>query len=156
MSDSKPLNVFSRSEEEIGRLMSNFSNTPFVLDDVEFASVEGFYVHLLFLEEEKREKMRKLYGNVVKRMGKKSRLERTCYRGVWFDLGSEEHIALIKRAIAAKLEAHPDIAKAFVATLGRPIVHDCGHPEPANTPFPAAVFCKILTELREEFAKRLC
>ena len=31
----KPLNVYSRSDEEIGKLMSNFTNTPFVLDDIE-------------------------------------------------------------------------------------------------------------------------
>ena len=155
MTNIKPLNVFSLSDEEIGRLMSNFANTPFTLDGIEYASVESFYVSLLFLEEEKKAKMRKLYGIVVKRMGKKSRLTRTCYGGEWFDLGSETHIALIKRAIAAKLGAHPAIASTFVATLPRPITHDCGHPEPANTVFPAAVFCKILTELRGEFAKRL-
>ena len=30
-----PLNVYSRSTENIGRLMSNFAHTPFVLDGVE-------------------------------------------------------------------------------------------------------------------------
>jgi predicted NAD-dependent protein-ADP-ribosyltransferase YbiA (DUF1768 family) len=112
----KPLNVFSRSNEEIGRLMSNFAPTKFTLDGLEFGSIEAFYVYLLFLEEDKREKVRPLYGIVAKRMGKSSRLERTCYRGEEFDLGSETHFGLIKRAIRAKLKAHPVIADAFVAT----------------------------------------
>ncbi len=43
----KPLNVWSRSDEEIGRLLSNFAHTPFVLDSVAYASVEGFYAALL-------------------------------------------------------------------------------------------------------------
>jgi predicted NAD-dependent protein-ADP-ribosyltransferase YbiA (DUF1768 family) len=43
----KPLNVWSMSDEEIGREMSNFAHTPFVLDGLEFGSVEAFYVWLL-------------------------------------------------------------------------------------------------------------
>jgi Vault protein inter-alpha-trypsin domain len=125
---------------------------PLILDGLEFRSIEAFYVYLLFLEEDKREKVRPLYGIVAKRMGKSSRLERTCYRGEEFDLGSETHFGLIKRAIRAKLKAHPVIADAFVATRPRPIVHNCGRPESKNTKFPASVFCSILTELREELA----
>ena len=145
-----PLNVYSRSDEAVGRLMSNFAHTPFMLDGAEYASVEGFYVALKFLDPAKRAKMARLHGAVVKRMGKKSKNERTWYGGEWFAFGSEAHIELIKRAIRAKLDAHPDVARAFVATLPRPIVHDTGHPEPADSEFPAAVFCRILTELREE------
>lgn len=154
MNSNNTLNVYSRSDEEIGRLMSNFAPTPFTMDGVEYASVEGFYVSLLFLEDEKRDKVRKLYGIVVKNMGKKSKLTETCYNGETFALGSDKHVELIKRAIRAKLEAHPAIATAFVATSPRPIVHDCGHPEPEDTVFPASVFVRILTELREEFKNR--
>jgi predicted NAD-dependent protein-ADP-ribosyltransferase YbiA (DUF1768 family) len=151
----KSLNVYSLSDEEIGRLMSNFANTPFVLDNIEYGSVEGFYVSLLFTDEVKRAKVRRLYGFVAKRMGKKSKLTTTCYGGESFELGSDAHVNLVKRAIRAKLETHPEIAAAFVATAPRPIIHDCGHPEPDNSVFPAAVFVKILTELRAEFAAKL-
>ena len=41
--DLLPFNVWSRSEEEIGRLTSNFAHTPFELDGVAYASFEGFY-----------------------------------------------------------------------------------------------------------------
>jgi predicted NAD-dependent protein-ADP-ribosyltransferase YbiA (DUF1768 family) len=150
VSDLKPLNVYSRSDEEIGRLMSNFAHTPFTLDGVTYASVEGFYVSLKFLDEAKRAKMATLYGPVVKNMGKKSKLVTTCYRGEWFDFGSEAHQALIKRAIRAKLDAHPEIAWVFAATHPRLIMHDTGYPDPLGAEFPAAVFCRILTELREE------
>lgn len=155
MSDIKPLNVASKSDEEIGRLMSNFAHTPFTLDGVEFASVEGFYVYLKFLEPAKREKARTLWGARAKNFGKASKLTRSSYLGYEFDLGSEEHYELVKRAIRAKLEAHPEIARAFAATSGRPIVHDTGYPEPPAARFPAAVFCRILSELREEFAAKL-
>ncbi len=152
MDDPTPLNVYSRSEEEIGRLMSNFAHTPFTLDGVTYASIEGFYVSLKFLEPEKRTKMAGLYGVVVKQMGKKSKLTSTYYGGEWFTLGSEAHHAVVKRAIRAKLEAHPEIARAFVATRPRPIEHRTGHKSRAGAEFPDEVFCRILTELREEFA----
>jgi predicted NAD-dependent protein-ADP-ribosyltransferase YbiA (DUF1768 family) len=154
MNNLNPLNVYSRSDEEIGRLMSNFAHTPFTLDGVTYASVEGFYVALKFLDEDKRTRMATLYGPVAKNMGKKSKLSMTCYRGEWFELGSDLHHALIKRAIRAKLEAHTEIARAFVATRPRPIVHETGRPDPVGSRFPAAVFCRLLTELREELAEK--
>jgi predicted NAD-dependent protein-ADP-ribosyltransferase YbiA (DUF1768 family) len=154
MHDLKPLNVYSRSDEEIGRLLSNFAHTPFTLDGGTYASVEGFYVALKFLDEDKRARMAALYGPVAKNMGKKSKLVTTCYRGEWFELGSETHHALVKRAIRAKLEAYPEIARAFVATRPRPIVHETGRPDPVEARFPATVFCRILTELREELAEK--
>jgi predicted NAD-dependent protein-ADP-ribosyltransferase YbiA (DUF1768 family) len=129
--------------------MSNFAHTPFMLDGVEYASVEGFYVALKFLEPDRRAKVSRLYGPVVKQMGKKSKIDRTCYGGEWFLFGSEAHVELIKRAIRAKLDAHPDIARMFAATAPRPIIHDTGRPEAPCMEFPAAVFCRILTELRE-------
>jgi predicted NAD-dependent protein-ADP-ribosyltransferase YbiA (DUF1768 family) len=154
--DLLPFNVWSRSEEEAGQLMSNFAHTPFELDGVAYASIEGFYVSLLFLDPARRLKLAGLYGLVVSRMGKKSKIRRdklkTCYTGEWFDLGSEPHLRLVKRALRAKLEAHPDIARAFVATMPRPIVHETGHPDAPDAEFPAAVFCRLLGELRGEFA----
>jgi hypothetical protein len=38
-----------------------------------------------------------------------------------------------------------------VATAPRPIVHETGYPDPPDAGFPAPVFCKILSELRDEF-----
>lgn len=149
-----PLNVYSRSAEDIGRLMSNFAHTPFTLDGLEYASVEGFYVALKFLEPAKRAKVSRLYGPVVKQMGKKSKIERSCYGGEWFAFGSQDHVELIKRAIRAKLDAHPHIACAFAKTAPRPIIHDTGHPDPPDAEFPAAVFCRILSELREEIRSK--
>ena len=45
------LNIWSRSDEAVGRLMSNFAHTPFTLDGVDYASIEAFYVCLLLPAE---------------------------------------------------------------------------------------------------------
>ena len=58
--------------------------------------------------------------------------------------------ARVKEAIKAKLLAHPEQCAEFVATRPRTIVHETGFPESRFTQLPAAVFCRILTELREE------
>lgn len=147
-----PLNVFSRSAEEIGRLMSNLADTPFTLDGIRYASVESFYVALKFVDPERRAKAASLHGPAARSFGLKSKAVETRYRGETLVLGSDAHHALIKRAIQAKLLEHPAIASAFVATRPRPIVHDTGRREHRRTRLPAEVFCRILTELREALA----
>ena len=134
-------------------MVSNFSHTPFVLDGIEYGSVEGFYVSLLFLDSAKRLKLGRMYGLVVKRMGKKSRLKTMCDGNDWFDLGSDAHVGLIKLAIRAKLKAHPNIARAFAATAPRPIVHETGYPDPPDAEFSAPVFSRILSEPRNELTR---
>jgi predicted NAD-dependent protein-ADP-ribosyltransferase YbiA (DUF1768 family) len=145
----KPLNVASMSAEEIGRLMSNFAETPFVLDDERYASVEGFYVSVLTQDEDLRARLRLLSGREAKSEGRKLERTRGWYDGREITLGSTEHVALIKRAIAAKLAQNPHIAEAFRATHPRPIVHDTGRPERVGSLFPARVFVWLLTELRD-------
>lgn len=94
--------------------------------------------------------IRRVDGKEAKRVGRKSKATRATYQGREFWLGSPEHHALIKRAIRVKLEQNPEVARAFVATHPRPIIHDTGQPEKSTTAFPATVFTRILTELRDE------
>jgi predicted NAD-dependent protein-ADP-ribosyltransferase YbiA (DUF1768 family) len=148
---AQPLNVWSRSEEEAGRLMSNFAHTPFTLDGVEYASVEAFYVCLL-IAPERRDRVRKMYGVRAKHEAPKVRPAAFEYGGETIELGSAEHIRLIQRAIRAKLQAHPRVASAFLATRPRPIVHETGYPDAPDAEFPKAVLCRLLSDLREEFA----
>lgn len=149
----KPLNIWSRSDEEIGRLMSNFAHTPFTLYGVEYASIEAFYATLLIPQSEaKRERVRRMWGVRAKHEIPKSKPGWIEHQGAKFAIGSEQHHALVKEAIRAKLAAHPEIAQAFVATRPRPLVHETGYPDPPGAEFPHFVLCRILTELREEFA----
>lgn len=146
----KPINISSAGDEEIGRQMSNFAATPFVLDGRRYASVEGFYVGLKFLDAESRARAATLAGQEAYAFGKASKLTETEYGGKRFPLGGPEHHALIARAIRAKLAAHPDLARAFAATHPRPIIHVTREPERPGTFMPAATLCRILTALRDE------
>ena len=151
---AKPINVSSAGDEAIGLAMSNFAATPFTLDGRRYASVEGFYVGLKFLDAESRAKAAALAGFEAYAFGKDSMLTETEYGGSRFRLGGAEHHALIARAIRAKLAQHPDLARAFAATHPRPIIHVTAKPERPGTFMPAAALCRILTELRDMLVKR--
>jgi hypothetical protein len=77
-------------------------------------------------------------GKDAKRMGGAPASRESIYESTAFTFGSPEHHALIRRAIRAKLEENPEVAKAFAATHPRPIVHDTGRPDRENTSFPAS------------------
>lgn len=150
MSAGGPINISSAAAEEVGRLMSNFGATPFVLDGRHYASVESFYVGLKFIDDAERRRIAAMPGAQAYAYGRASTLTHTAYMGRRFALGGPEHHALVLRAIRAKLAAHPELARRFAATHPRPIVHDTGQPERPGTFLPAAVFCRMLAALRDE------
>ncbi|RTL36065.1 MAG: hypothetical protein EKK48_27305 [Candidatus Melainabacteria bacterium] len=150
----RPLNVISTSADENAQLLSNFAHTPFILDDVRYQSVEGFYVGLKYSNQDERRKMNKLFGAEAKRAGKAAKPTETEYGGTTIKLGSTEHHALIKRAIKAKIEQNQEVLKALLDSYPRELVHLTGRPDPPNTNFPSSVFVRILTELRDEFMSR--
>jgi hypothetical protein len=149
---TNPLNVASASDEEIGRDMSNFGDFPFYFGKkpIRYHSLESFYQMLTEPDEKVRKSIAKMTGKEAKRAGKSQTVEAK-FEGKTYVLGSEAHHALIKDAIRAKLDQHPDLARRFVETRPRPIFHVT--PGGGSARLPAAVFCRILTELREEFAK---
>ena len=124
----KPLNIWSKSDEEIGRAMSNFAHTLFVLDGILYSSIEGCYAALLIQNNSARQaKVGRLWGIHAKHEIPENKPHVILYNGESFKLGSKEHIWLIKRAIRAKLEADTEIATVFVATRPRSIVHETGY-----------------------------
>jgi len=153
MTDDKPLNIWSNSDEEIGRRMSHFAHTPFELDGVIFGSVEAFYSWLLVENNDaKRAKIAPMWGARSKHACPKTKPDTIDYHGRKIKPSSPEHRELIVMANRAKLDAHPEIARRFVATLPRPIVHVL----PGKEDEPHEVFCTIVRELRDEYAERLC
>jgi hypothetical protein len=137
-----PFNSTSNAEEEVCRLMSHFAPAPLILHDVEHGPMERFYVSPLFLNLKKRRKLSRMYGFGVRQMGKKFRLNTTNSNGEGSDPGSDAHVALIERAIPTRLAAHPEIARALLATAPRPIVLETGFSEPPEKFAAADVFCR--------------
>ncbi len=145
----EPLNIWSRSDEEVGRLMSHFAHTPFVLDGVAFGSVEAFYTWLL-VSPEKRPKVAPMWGTRAKYKLSQVHPESFDYHGERVVTHSQRHHELILAANRAKLDAHPQVARAFVATAPRPIVHHLPEKDDEHE-----IFCWIMNRLRDEYAGRV-
>jgi predicted NAD-dependent protein-ADP-ribosyltransferase YbiA (DUF1768 family) len=142
----RPVNIGSQSGDAIAEDLSNFAAKPFTLDGKRYASVEGFYVSLKWSHDPaKADIAAGLVGGKAKRFGRGSDATHATYNGQTFELGGQEHHALIKRAIQAKLEQNPDVARGLMATGNRPIIHDLGYPEPPTTKLPSKDFARIMT-----------
>jgi hypothetical protein len=153
--EEKPLNVASMSVEPIAKLLSNFAETPFVLDGVRYASVEGFYQSLRITDPVRRAQAAQLHGKEAKAAGRDFKnVTHGEYRGEVFELGGPRHHEIVKRALRAKLEQNPELARQFIETHPRPIIHNTGRPESKSTKYPGAVFSQTLMELRQELVDK--
>lgn len=147
----KILNIGSKSDDWRAKRLSNFSADPFVLNGIQFASVEGFIQGTKFPENDPRRKQAfQSVGKDAKRFGRDAERRFVWWQSQIISYGSPEHHRLIERAIRAKFEQNPEALKALTATKGMTLTHDLGHPESPNTSLPATVFCDILTRIREE------
>ncbi len=63
------INIYSKGETELGRVLSNFALTPFELDEYgQFNSIEGYWFWLLS-EHPDKDELRKLHGHQAKIRG---------------------------------------------------------------------------------------
>lgn len=93
------INVYSRGRTLLGRLLSNFAETPFEVPvDGRFKSVEGYWYWLSCRDE----RLRSLSGYQAKQVGRESRGTSSMHVPDF-----EDRILL---AVNAKLAAHRDIA----------------------------------------------
>ena len=149
--EQRPLNVGGSNKELVAAEMSNFEHSPFTLDGRTFGSVEAFYVWLKWSgSPEKQAQAQSMHGYEAKKFGKPAKSTSAIYDGTEIQLGSPEHHALLKRAMQAKLEQHPDLARRFAETHPREIIHDLGYPENPGTRLKSADFSKLLSELRQD------
>ncbi len=145
------LNIGSKSEDWRAKRLSNFSADPFVLDGIQFASVEGFIQGTKFPESDPRRKHAfQSVGRDAKRFGKSAERKFVWWQGQAIPYGSQEHYCLIECAIRAKFKQNHEALKALIATKDLRFTHDLGHPESFDTSLPAKIFCDILIKIREE------
>ena len=107
------VNVYSRGNTVIGRFLTNFARTPFVLkDDGEFASLEGYWYWL----DVDNDRLRHLDGFQAKKLGKALReMHKPGRRDDFKDK--------ILEATRVKLRTHRDMWAPLVATGNLPLAH---------------------------------
>ena len=145
------LNVSSTSNDWRGVALSNFVLSPFVFDDKLFASIEGFIQGIKFREDDpRRARAFGLSGWDAKRLGDQADRSGAYWKGACLSYGSAQHHRLIEAAIRARIAQSPGLQAALLSTAGMTLVHDTGQPEAPTTSLPASVFCRILTDVRNE------
>jgi hypothetical protein len=162
--DDAILNIASYSDDWRSRLLSTFAHTPFMLrsdrEPIHCASVEGFWQGLKWPESSaERERVFTLWGLEAKLASQGSpSTTHVRYQGRDIAMGSPEHHGLARLAIRAKLEQNPEVQRAVEASAGLTFTHilvdENGTPYPDSLTLPAAVFCQIWTELRDEWLSR--
>lgn len=146
----KTINIAYTSDDWRGIALSNFSLSPFLLDDMLLASVEGFIQGIKFPE-----------GHPARAQAFASTAwqAKDCGHGAhkdvvhWHDrripFGSADHHRLVERALRAKFAQNQGLRHVLKTTQGLEILHQTGEgAEPALTSIPAAEFCRILTDIR--------
>lgn len=98
------LNAYSKGRTHLGRMLSNFAFSPFVLEPYgKFNSVEGFYYW--YCTGQCHDDLRKLSGSTAKSVGQK-------YKRIIISL-SDEDIEVIQSAMIAKIVQNPEIMEAL-------------------------------------------
>lgn len=151
------INISSGNDNLLEKELSNLSYSPFTLDGVEYASVEAFRMRIKYPENDlSRNEIRYLYGLAAKKAGQEADSDRyVYYNGKHIIKWSDEHHALLKRAIAAKLEQNPSLKQLLIESWDRPIVHilfdkNMQWVHPDSTTIPGEKFAAIVEELRDE------
>lgn len=150
--DTPSINIAFTSDDWRGVALSNFALSPFVLDGILLASVEGFIQGIKFPEgHPSRERAFVSAGWDAKEFGRGADRSGAYWGGGRADYGSFEHHRFIERALRARFAQNEGLRHVLRSTAGLAIRHEPGGgPEPAVTSLPAVEFCRIVTEIRDE------
>ena len=142
-------------------LCSNFAQTPFTFNGVEFASAEAFIHYIKFAPTDPRRDVFPALSGVAARTAasevgteiQQALIEDRAVFVYWneekYQYRSDAHFGLIEQALTEKFRSSSEARAQLLATGDKTIVHNTGRPESRYTSFPSEVFCKILTRIRE-------
>lgn len=126
------INVYTKGVTELGRLLTNLAHTPFVVDDHQWQSVEGWWYWQAFrgtdYEVYAKNELSKLYGFKAKSMGKQLQEYYQVCSNIHPDFKSE-----IIRGIRAKLRQNKHILR-LLARSELPLIHYYYYGDPASNP----------------------
>lgn len=131
--------------------LSNFAAHPFILDDIQINSMEGFLQSLKFKDENMQKEVCKLIGKSAKFKGKSKKWWKTqtlYWKGEEYKRNSEAYQELLNRAYAA-LSDNDGFRKALLATNNATLTHSMDKTQMSQTVLTKQEFCSRLTKIRE-------
>lgn len=141
-----------------GNILSNFSNTPFVIDGINCTCAESFIQSLKISSIGQQKEFCSFEGQQAWETGSKftEQVIRTgtgWWLGKTYKLHSPEHFALVKRGLVAKFSQSDVARQALLASGSAILTHDYGHPPGKKQSLPVDVFCRIVTDIRSEIVR---
>ena len=146
------MNIGSGAGYPAGSL-SNFSPHPFILDEVEISSMEGFLQGLKFKNPEMQKYVCTLVGRKAKSKGGKKKWfrDQTLYwLGEPIARKSDEYQTLLDRAYEAMFNDSESFRNALKASGKANFTHSMGKKDESKTVLTTREFCGRLTKLREK------
>lgn len=92
------INIYSRGKTKLGRLLSNFANTPFCYNGVTYQSMEG----ALYYYRTDDNRLISMHGNAAKKLGRSLKHVKI------------ESTALLKAWLLAKVYSNPEIIELLI------------------------------------------
>ncbi len=134
--------------------LSNFSPHPFIIDDVQCNSMEGFLQSLKFKSLDMQKEVCKLVGKAAKFKGKRKPWYRTqtlYWRGVEYKRSGKEYQSLLDRAYRTMFEQSESFKNALKAAGKNAVfTHSMGKNDESRTILTTSEFCGRLMRLKEE------
>ncbi len=144
------INVAYTSDDWRGVALSNFSLSPFELDGVALASVEGFIQGIKFPPGHPARKQAFASSAwEAKACGQGAEKHFAYWGDVRVEFGSDGHHRWVEWALRARFAQNEGLRRILASTRGLNILHQTGEPEPDLTSMPAALFCHILSDIRD-------
>jgi predicted NAD-dependent protein-ADP-ribosyltransferase YbiA (DUF1768 family) len=145
-----PLNITSDVPAPFN-LISNFAHTPFELDGMTYASIEGFWQGLKFPDESDRRRIASLVGAEAKDAGygAPSSDAAILYQGRTVAVGTWAHWRLMERACFAKFEQNALARDALLSTGSRPLVHQVRRD---SRTIPGVIMAQIWMRIRRKLS----
>lgn len=168
--DAGPGEVILSKRNELG-ILSNFAPTPFILDGISYASIEGLWQSMKYPDPRLKMDPRRQWqmpftrqqvatmsgfeakdaGSVAGRMMKEKRYPFVSYRGKRFNYkdfaeGSQYHYQLIYRATWEKVKSNPEAKRILLMTKGLTLRPD--HTVEGKVP-PSYRYYDILMDIRD-------
>ncbi|ADI96443.1 gp30.3 conserved hypothetical protein [Acinetobacter phage Ac42] len=136
-------------------VLSNLYNNPFVMDQIEFGSIEGFLQGLREPNPDKQLEIFKMHGIQAKRTGRGIPIkdQTLYYRGEPFNRHSEKYQSLLNTAYFLMCGQNFLFRKALMYTEGHELTHVIGKTDPFDTILTNDEFISRLYSLRKLLCK---
>lgn len=155
--DRPEVNMF-RDSPWPGNVLSNFAETPFVLDGVTCSCSEAFIQSLKCSSVQEQKEFCKLTGQEAWQKGSLLTNRVFSEKQVWwlgkeYPLHSKEHFDLVERALRAKFSQSDIALNALRATGNMKLTHNYGQKPGKKQSLPVEIFCLIVEKIRSDIER---